>query len=75
MGNNIEVPKYPIEIFYSEEDECYIANVPDIKYCSAHGETPEEALKEIQIALVTCIESLLDNDQELPRPSKKQIAV
>ncbi len=41
---------YHINIFYSEEDEGYIADIPDLKFCSAFGGTPEEALKELQIA-------------------------
>jgi predicted RNase H-like HicB family nuclease len=32
---------YHINVFYSEEDEDYIADVPDLKTCSAFGETPE----------------------------------
>ena len=31
---------YHINIFYSEEDEAYIADIPDLKYCSASGDTP-----------------------------------
>ena len=38
---------YHINIFYSEEDEAYIADIPDLKYCSAAGDTPQEALQEI----------------------------
>lgn len=34
---------YNINIFYSEDDEGYIADIPDLKFCSAFGETPEEA--------------------------------
>ena len=34
---------YHINIFYSEEDEGYIADIPDLSYCSAFGETPAEA--------------------------------
>ena len=41
---------YHINIFYSEEDEGYIADIPDLEACSAFGETPFEALKEVQIA-------------------------
>lgn len=41
---------YHINIFYSEEDEGYIADIPDLKFCSAFGETPEEALRQVQIA-------------------------
>jgi predicted RNase H-like HicB family nuclease len=39
-----------IDLFWSDEDEAWVANVPDLKYCSAHGDTPEEALAEVQIA-------------------------
>jgi len=38
---------YHINIFYSEEDEGYIADIPDLKYCSAFGLTEEEALREV----------------------------
>ena len=41
---------YHINIFYSEEDEGYIADIPDLSYCSAFGETPAEALQELEIA-------------------------
>ena len=38
---------YHINIFYSEADEAYVADIPDLKYCSALGETPQEALAEV----------------------------
>ncbi len=41
---------YHINIFYSDEDEAYIADVPDLEACSAIGATAEEALAEIQRA-------------------------
>lgn len=42
--------KYSINIFYSEEDEGYIANIPALEFCSAFGETPAEALAEVEKA-------------------------
>ena len=39
-----------INIFYSNENNGYIANISNLKYCSAFGQTPQEALKEILIA-------------------------
>ncbi len=41
---------YHINIFYSEEDEGYIADIPDLRFCSAFGNTPAEALAELEIA-------------------------
>lgn len=46
-----------INIFYSDEDEGYIADIPDLKYCSAFGETPELALQEVQIAKTAWLEA------------------
>jgi predicted RNase H-like HicB family nuclease len=34
---------YIINVFYSEKDECYFADIPDLKYCLALGATPEQA--------------------------------
>lgn len=41
---------YHINIFYSEEDKGYIADIPDLDSCSAFGTTPEEALAEVKRA-------------------------
>ena len=41
---------YHINVFYSEEDEGYIADIPDLKHCSAFGNTPQEALLEVLTA-------------------------
>jgi predicted RNase H-like HicB family nuclease len=38
---------YHVNIFYSGEDDGYIADIPDLKACSAFGETPNEALTEV----------------------------
>ncbi len=43
--------RYEIDIFWSDEDEAYIAVVPDLEYCSAWGETREEALAQAQDAI------------------------
>jgi len=52
----VKLPNYNINIFYSEEDGGYIADIPDLKFCSAFGETPEKALAELGIAKKLWIE-------------------
>ncbi len=59
---------YHINIFYSEEDEAYIADIPDLKYCSAHGETPQEALAEVLVAREVWLESARANGHDIPQP-------
>ena len=43
--------RYHINLFWSDEDGCWIADVPDLTYCSAHGPTPEAALAEVETAI------------------------
>jgi len=59
---------YHINIFYSEEDEAYIADIPDLKYCSAHGDSPEEALREVLIAKEGVLEVMRENGYTIPKP-------
>jgi len=57
--------KYTIEIFYSEEDEGYIAVVPELSGCSAFGETPEEALKEVKVAMELWLKAAKEMGKDL----------
>jgi predicted RNase H-like HicB family nuclease len=59
---------YHINIFYSEDDGGYIADIPDLEACSAFGDTPEEALKEVQIAKEAWIEAARAGGKPIPRP-------
>lgn len=59
---------YHINIFYSDEDKCYVANIPDLWPCSAHGETPEEALKEVLVAKELWLEVTRDLGRAIPAP-------
>ncbi len=59
---------YHINIFYSEEDGGYIADIPDLAACSAFGVTPEDALKEVQIAKDAWIEAARSEGKPVPSP-------
>lgn len=59
---------YHINIFYSEEDEGYIADIPDFEMCSAFGETPEEALKQVLIARDGMIAVMREKGLAVPEP-------
>ncbi len=68
----MEQPKYHIEIFWSDEDEGYIANVPDLTYCSAFGETYEEALEEVLVAMELHLEVLEEKGRPIPTPKVRR---
>lgn len=59
---------YHINIFWSDEDESYVADIPDLKYCSAFGDTPEEALAEVEKAKEAWLETARDRGQTAPKP-------
>jgi predicted RNase H-like HicB family nuclease len=59
---------YHVNIFYSEEDEGYIADIPDLKHCSAYGRTPEEALKEVLTAKKVWLEAARRHRKPIPLP-------
>ncbi|WP_027443603.1 type II toxin-antitoxin system HicB family antitoxin [Erythrobacter cryptus] len=61
-------PHYHINLFWSAEDDCWIADVPDLKPCSAHGDTPEAALANIQDAIALWLETARERGLPVPAP-------
>lgn len=66
--------RYLINIFYSEEDGCFVADIPDLRYCSAFGDTPEEALREVLIAKRLWLESARAHGDPVPEPHYRPLA-
>ncbi|OGA26837.1 MAG: hypothetical protein A3I01_11610 [Betaproteobacteria bacterium RIFCSPLOWO2_02_FULL_65_24] len=59
---------YHINVFYSEEDGAYIADIPDLKSCSAFGDTPEEALREVLVAKQAWLAAAKKHRKPIPPP-------
>ena len=59
---------YHINIFHSESDGGYIADIPDLEACSAFGETPEQALNEVERAKTAWLEAARAAGKPIPRP-------
>jgi predicted RNase H-like HicB family nuclease len=60
---------YHINIFFSEEDGGYIADIPDLSHCAAFAGTPEEALAEVLKAKAAWIEAAKAENKPIPHPS------
>ncbi len=58
--------RYHINLFWSQRDESWVADVPDLKSCAAFGDTPEEALAEARVAIEGWIETAVANDMHVP---------
>ncbi len=66
--------EYHIDVFYSAEDECWIADVPDLRYCSAHGPTPQKAVQEVMVALEGWLEVAREEGKPIPPPAYRPAA-
>jgi len=64
---------YHINIFYSEDDGGYIADIPDLEACSAFGDTPDEALHEVQKAKSLWIEAAKLEGKPIPQPKYRPV--
>jgi len=60
--------KYAIMVAYSDEDEGYIATVPELPGCSAYGDTEEEAIKEIKVAASLWLSAARKVKRPIPEP-------
>lgn len=64
---------YHINLFFSEEDDGYIADIPDLKHCSSFGKTPQEALQEVIKAKEAWIRAARSNHKPIPEPNYRPI--
>ncbi len=60
--------RYAIVVFWSDEDGVWVADAPDLKSCSAHGETPEEAVAALQVAMSAWLDVAREQGMPVPEP-------
>ncbi|MFY9554347.1 MAG: type II toxin-antitoxin system HicB family antitoxin [Blastocatellia bacterium] len=65
MNNNY---KYEIVIYWSEEDEAFIAEVPELPGCAADGSTHVEALANVDVIIREWIETATELGRAIPEP-------
>lgn len=65
--------KYEIIIYWSNEDNAFIAEVPELPGCMAHGETPEKALKNAKEAVKLWIDTAKEFGDAIPEPKGNKL--
>ena len=65
--------KYEIILYWSEEDQVFIAEVPELRGCVAHGATREEALSQAKEAIQLWIDSAKEFGDAIPQPKGERL--
>jgi predicted RNase H-like HicB family nuclease len=68
-------PKYEIIIYWSNEDDAFIADVPELPGCLADGETYQEALANAEVIIREWIETAQSLGREIPKPKGRLLFV
>lgn len=63
--------KYEIIIYWSDEDEVFVAEVPELKGCMAHGKTQAEAVENVKDAIELWIETAKEFGDKVPEPKSR----
>jgi len=65
--------KYETIIYWSDEDQSFIAEVPELPGCMAHGSTPDEALKNVQEAIQLWLDTAREFGDPIPEPKGRRL--
>ena len=65
--------KYGIVIFWSDEDQVFIADVPELPGCMAHGDTPQSALTNALKATELWLDTARELNRDIPKPKGRRL--
>ncbi len=65
--------KYELIVYWSAEDTVFVADVPELPGCMAHGATPSEAVAAAQDAIALWIDTALEDDRTVPEPKGRRL--
>jgi len=67
------VQKYEIILYWSNEDKVFVAEVPELPGCMAHGKTPKKALKNVNQAIELWIDTAKEFGDRVPEPKRRRL--
>ena len=68
------MPKYEIVVYWEPKDKIFVAEVPDLPGCAAHGRTQVEAVKSVGEAIALWLETAREFGKEIPQPREHRLA-
>ena len=70
---NDELLKYQMTIFWSQQDEAYVADVPELPGCMAHGDSLETALANAKEAMFLWLDTAAEFNHPIPAPKMRRL--
>ena len=65
--------RYEIILYWSNEDQAYIAEVPELEWCAADGKTYQEALENVEVVIDEWIETAIEKGWTIPEPKGRRL--
>jgi predicted RNase H-like HicB family nuclease len=70
---SVSMPKYEVIIYWSESDQAFVAEVPELAGCAADGKTYQEALANVEVVIGDWIETAKELGREIPQPKGRLV--
>ncbi|MHB1187574.1 type II toxin-antitoxin system HicB family antitoxin [Thiobacillus sp.] len=67
-------PKYEIILYWSEDDQAFVAEVPELPGCMAHGDSQESALASVNEAITLWMATAEELGRTVPTPKGRRLA-
>ncbi|HSP69653.1 MAG TPA: type II toxin-antitoxin system HicB family antitoxin [Bryobacteraceae bacterium] len=65
--------KYEVIIYWSDEDQAFVAEVPELPGCAAHGSSQEAALASAQEAIRLWVDTAKESGEPIPAPKGRRL--
>ena len=65
--------KYEVIVYWSDDDQAYVAEVPELPGCATHGDTPDAALRNAQDAIELWIDTAKEVGDAIPKPKGRRL--
>jgi predicted RNase H-like HicB family nuclease len=66
-------PRYEVIIYWSQEDQAFIAEVPELPGCAADGKSYQEALSNAEVVILEWIETARELGRDIPSPKGRLV--
>lgn len=67
------LPIHPINVFWSAKDDAWVTDVPDVTYCSALGDSPHDAVADVEGAIAAWLEAARSSGRSIPPPTARMV--